>query len=89
MNLILINRLSHFYAFLTVLYPYDFRQEFASEMQAVFQEKLIATSKTGKRALWREFLERIAWIAHGYFDGILVCLSRYLWEGHHVSNYRR
>ena len=50
-----INRLSRIYAFLTVFYPYGFRQEFASEMQVVFQEKLIATSGTGKWALWRDF----------------------------------
>jgi len=50
---ITINRLSRIYALLTVLYPYGFRQDFASEMQVVFQKKLIATSKTGKWALWR------------------------------------
>ena len=53
MNLV-IRRLSNFYAFLTVLYPYEFRQDFANEMQAVFQEKLIAASKTGKWALWHD-----------------------------------
>lgn len=52
MNLV-IRRLSYFYAFLTILYPYEFRQDFSNEMQAVFQEKLIASSKDGKRALWR------------------------------------
>ena len=52
MNLI-IRRLSNFYAFLTILYPYEFRQDFANEMQAVFRENLIATSKTGKWTLWR------------------------------------
>jgi hypothetical protein len=50
-----INRLSRIYALLTVLYPYSFRQDFASEMQAVFQEKLNATKRTGKWALWCDF----------------------------------
>jgi len=54
MNLI-IRRLSNFYAFLTVLYPYSFRRDFASEMQAVFQERLNAKKKAGKWALWRDF----------------------------------
>ena len=58
MNLI-IKRLSHIYALLTVLYPYGFRQDFAGEMQAVFQEKLIAASKTGKLDLWREFWKEL------------------------------
>ena len=58
MNMI-IQRLSYFYAFLTVLYPYNFRQDFASEMQAVFQEKLISASKSGKRALWRNFWKEL------------------------------
>jgi hypothetical protein len=52
MNLV-IQRLSHFYAFLTVLYPYEFRQDFAFEMRTVFQENMIAASKIGKWALWR------------------------------------
>jgi hypothetical protein len=50
-----IKRLSRFYAWLTGFYPFGFRQEFALEMQAVFHEKLSATSKTGNRALWRVF----------------------------------
>ena len=50
-----INRLSRIYAFLTVLYPYGFRRDFAKEMQAVFREKLAAASQTGKWALWRDF----------------------------------
>jgi hypothetical protein len=49
----LIQRLSNFYAFLTVLYPYDFRQFFAGEMQAVFRERMSAASKAGRWALWR------------------------------------
>lgn len=48
-------RLSRFYAFLTFLYPYGFRQEFALEMRAVFQEKLRASLKCGKWAMWRVF----------------------------------
>ena len=56
---ITINRLSRIYALLTVLYPHGFRQDFASEMQVVFQKKLIATSKTGKWALWRDFWKEL------------------------------
>jgi len=48
-------RLSRFYAFLTFLYPYGFSHEFALEMQAVFQEKLLARLKSGNWAMWRAF----------------------------------
>ena len=54
-----INRLSRIYALLTVLYPYGFRQDFASEMQVVFQEKLITTGKTGTWAMWRGFWKEL------------------------------
>jgi hypothetical protein len=54
-----INRLSRIYAFLTFLYPYGFRQDFASEMQAVFHEKLSAASKTGRWALWHDFWKEL------------------------------
>lgn len=47
-----IERLSRLYSWLTALYPNDFRQDFASEMQIVFQEKMIARSEIGKRSLW-------------------------------------
>jgi len=50
-----VDRLSRIYALLTLLYPYDFRRDFASEMQAVFQEKLNAAKQAGKWALWRDF----------------------------------
>ncbi len=50
-----IERLSGFYVLLTALYPYDFRREFAHEMQTVFREKLAANLQAGKQALWRVF----------------------------------
>lgn len=46
MNLTL-KRLSRFCAWLTVLYPYDFRNEFAREMQAVFQIQLMNEIREG------------------------------------------
>ena len=56
---LIIKRLSRIYAWLTVLYPYGFRQDFAGEMQMVFHEKLVATSKTGGWALWRDFWKEL------------------------------
>jgi hypothetical protein len=58
MNMV-IQRISDFYAFLTFLYPYEFRQLFSNEMQTVFQKNLIAASKTGKWALWRSLWKEI------------------------------
>lgn len=55
----IINCLSRIFAFLTVLYPYGFRQEFASEMQVVFQKKLISKSKIGMWALWRDIWKEL------------------------------
>jgi len=54
-----IERLSRFYALLTILYPHDFRQDFAREMQAVFNEKLLETSERGAWALWRDFWKEL------------------------------
>ena len=54
-----IQRLSKFYAFLTDLYPYDFRHYFAGEMQVVFRERMSAASKSGKWALWRGFWKEL------------------------------
>jgi hypothetical protein len=58
MNLAL-KRLSRFYAWLTVLYPYDFRQELACEMQTVFQMQLAAKIESGRWALWRLFWDEV------------------------------
>ena len=53
-----LDRLSRMYSYMMVLYPYDFRREFAREMQLVFQEKLAAQMEKGRwsflRALWKE-----------------------------------
>lgn len=53
-----IDRLTHFYSNLLILYPHDFRREFAREMHMVFQEKMTAQLKIGRRyllrALWKE-----------------------------------
>ena len=54
-----IKRLSRFYAWLTGFYPFGFRQEFALEMQAVFHEKLSATSKANNRTLYRVFWKEL------------------------------
>ena len=58
MNLAL-KRLSRFYAWLTVLYPYDFRQEFAREMQTVFHTQLVANGEAGPWTLWRLFWDEV------------------------------
>ena len=50
-----IKRLSRLYALLTGLYPFGFRQEFASEMQSVFYEKLVASGKVSNWFFWCEF----------------------------------
>ncbi len=54
-----LGRLLRTYTLLTILYPYGFRQEFSREMQAVFQEKLVAKKAAGKWALWRVFWEEL------------------------------
>lgn len=52
-------RLLRFYTFLTGLYPHAFRREFASEMQAVFREKLASNMNAGARGLWRVLWEEL------------------------------
>lgn len=54
-----LRRLSRFYAFLTGLYPYEFRDEFAAEMQTVFQAKLFARAQAGVRAMWSVFWKEL------------------------------
>lgn len=54
-----LNTLSRFYAILTALYPYDFRREFAYEMQMVFQEKMDAQRGAGAWRLWRIFCKEL------------------------------
>ena len=58
MNLVL-GRLLRTYTLLTILYPYGFRQEFSHEMQAVFQEKMVAKMAAGKWALWSVFWKEL------------------------------
>jgi hypothetical protein len=58
MNLIL-GRLLRTYTLLTILYPYGFRREFSREMQAVFQDKLVAKMAAGKWELWRAFWKEV------------------------------
>jgi len=55
----MLDRLSRFYSILTVLYPYGFRREFASEMHMVFREKLAAQMKVGTWYLWRAFWKEL------------------------------
>jgi len=50
---------SRFYAFLTCLYPYRFRQEFADEMQAVFAQKLQTRLEGSLWAVWRVFWKEL------------------------------
>lgn len=57
----LLDRFSRIYSTMMVLYPYEFRREFAREMQLVFQEKMTAEMEMGRwfllRALWKELRE--------------------------------
>ena len=54
-----LDHLSRFYSIMTVLYPYDFRQEFAHEMHVVFREKIAAQMKVGRWNLWRAFWKEL------------------------------
>jgi hypothetical protein len=54
-----LDGLSRFYSNMTILYPYEFRQEFGCEMQMVFLEKMIAQKKIGTWNLWRTFLKEL------------------------------
>ena len=54
-----VHRLTRLYALLTVLYPYGFRRDFASEMQAVFVEKLTAINASTSRRIWRVFWKEL------------------------------
>jgi len=55
-----VARLAWFYSLLTVLYPYEFRQEFAPEMQAVFRKKINAKKEAGLWMVWRTFWKEVS-----------------------------
>jgi len=54
-----VERLTWFYTILTLLYPYEFRQEFAREMQIVFRKKIVAKKEAGMWIVWRTFWHEV------------------------------
>lgn len=54
-----INHLICVYASLLILYPPGFRHEFESEMQSVFQEKLLDLRETSKWSFWRAAVKEL------------------------------
>lgn len=54
-----VERLAWFYSRLTLFYPFEFRQEFAHEMQIVFRRKMIAKKEAGMWMMWRTFWQEV------------------------------
>ncbi|MGD8404203.1 MAG: hypothetical protein PVJ21_11120 [Anaerolineales bacterium] len=54
-----LERLAWFYAILTLLYPFGFRQEFAHEMQNVFRKKMLAKKEAGLWIMWCTFWQEV------------------------------
>jgi hypothetical protein len=55
----IVARLAWLYSILTVLYPYEFRQEFTPEMQVVFRKRINAKKEAGLWVVWRTFWKEV------------------------------